>query len=125
MDTKKTALVIGTGAGGAVVARDLQGKYQVTMLEAGKEFQPFSFPVNKLAGLRRTGLFFDERLIRMFLPNMLVEKTPDMIMVRGIGKDGKPEKIVLEVINILHPTEEAYFEGCEDIEDHRPPLGLH
>lgn len=59
MDTKKTALVIGTGAGGAVVARDLQGKYQVTMLEAGKEFQPFSFPVNKLAGLRRTGLFFD------------------------------------------------------------------
>ena len=46
MDTKKTALVIGTGAGGAVMARDLQGKYQVTMLEAGKEFRPFSLPVD-------------------------------------------------------------------------------
>ena len=54
-----------------------------------------------------------------------VPETMHTVMVRGIGKDGKPEKIVLEVINILHPTEEAYFEGCEDIEDHRPPLGLH
>ena len=88
MDTKKTALVIGTGAGGAVVARDLQGKYQVTMLEAGKEFQPFSFPVNKLAGLRRTGLFFDERLIRLLIPSMRLERSQEVIIAHGIGVGG-------------------------------------
>ena len=85
---QKTAIVIGTGAGGATIANELQGDFQVTMLEAGKEFRPFSLSVNRLAGFRKTGMFFDERLIRLLLPNMLVEKTPDMVMVRGIGVGG-------------------------------------
>lgn len=85
---KKTALVVGSGAGGGVMARALQGKYQVTVLEAGGDFRPFSMPIGKLAALRRTGLFLDERMIRLFLPNMLVEKTRDMVMVRGIGTGG-------------------------------------
>lgn len=85
---KKTALVVGTGAGGGMIARELQRKYQVTMLEAGGDFKPFSMPIGKLAALRRTGLFLDERMIRLLLPNMLVEKTKDMVMVRGIGTGG-------------------------------------
>lgn len=85
---KKTALVIGTGAGGATAARELQGRYQVTILEAGGDFRPFSLPVNKMAKLRRSGLFLDERMIRAFIPNMLVEKSQDMVMVRGIGLGG-------------------------------------
>lgn len=83
-----TAIVIGTGAGGATVAKELQGRYQVTILEAGRDFRPFELPVDTMAKLRRSGLYFDERLIRMFLPNMLVEKTRDMVMVRGIGLGG-------------------------------------
>ena len=85
---KKTAVVVGTGAGGAMMAKELQGKYQVTILEAGGEFKPFSLSVNRMAKLRPTGLYFDERMIRMLIPNMLVEKTQDMIMVRGIGLGG-------------------------------------
>lgn len=88
MSGMKTALVIGTGAGGGVIARDLQGRYQVTMLEAGKEFQPFSLPVSKLAGLRRTGMFFDERLIRLLLPNMRLERSQEVIIAHGIGVGG-------------------------------------
>ncbi len=88
MGNKKTAIVVGTGAGGAMAAKELQGKYQVTILEAGKGFEPFSMPVNKLAGLRRSGLFLDERMIRMLLPNMLIEKTDDMVLVRGKGLGG-------------------------------------
>lgn len=64
-----------------------------------------------------------ERVEMVVIPR--VPETMHTVMVKGIGKDGKPEKIVLEVINILHPTEEALFDGCTDIEDHRPPLGLH
>lgn len=85
---QKTAIVIGTGAGGATAAKELQGKYQVTVLEAGKAFKPFPLSVPKMAKLRSTGLFFDERLIRLLLPNMLVEKSQEMVMVRGIGLGG-------------------------------------
>ena len=85
---RKKAIVVGTGAGGAVMARELQKKYQVTILEAGTEFRPFSLSVRKMAEFRRGGLFFDERMIRLLIPNMLVEKTPDMVMVRGIGLGG-------------------------------------
>ncbi|MBO5598904.1 MAG: GMC family oxidoreductase [Oribacterium sp.] len=86
--TQKTAIVIGTGAGGAMMAKELQGPYKVTILEAGGSFRPFSFNVNNLAKLRKSGLYFDERMIRMLLPNMLVEKSQDMVMVRGIGLGG-------------------------------------
>ncbi len=85
---KKTAVVVGTGAGGAMMAKELQGRYQVTILEKGGEFRPFSLSVERMAKLRPSGLFFDERMIRMLIPNMLVEKTRDMIMVRGIGLGG-------------------------------------
>lgn len=90
----KTAVVVGAGAGGAMMARELQGRYQVTLLEAGGRFKPFSLPVNGLAGLRKTGLFLDERMIQLLLPAMRVAKTSgggpstDMVMVWGQGVGG-------------------------------------
>ena len=84
----KTAVVIGTGAGGGMIAKELQGKYQVTILEAGGDFKPLSLPIRQLARFRHSGLFFDERLIRLLFPNMLVEKARDIVMVRGIGVGG-------------------------------------
>ena len=88
MNKKKTALVIGTGAGGAIMARELQKDHQVTILEAGKDFRPFSFPIDKLAAFRHTGIYVDSRMIRALLPSMVVEKADDMIMVRGKGIGG-------------------------------------
>ncbi len=85
---KKTAIVVGTGAGGAQVAKKLQGDYQVTMLEAGKEFKPFHYSIDGFARLRKSGMFFDERLIRLLLPNMIVDKSEDMVMVYGKGVGG-------------------------------------
>ncbi|MCD7724712.1 MAG: FAD-dependent oxidoreductase [Clostridiales bacterium] len=80
----KKAIVIGSGAGGAMVAKELQGNFQVTILEAGGEFQPFAFSVDKLAGFRRTGLFLDERMISVLFPAMRVHKsTSDMVLVHG------------------------------------------
>ena len=93
MKSTKTAIVVGTGAGGAMMARELQGRYQVTLLEAGGTFKPFTLPVNKLAGLRKTGLFLDERMIQPLLPAMRVAKTSGggasantvMVWGRGVG----------------------------------------
>ena len=88
MKNRRTAIIVGIGAGGATVARELQGRYQVTMLEAGGAFKPFALPVNRLAGLRKTGLFLNERMIQPLLPAMKVTKTPDMVLVWGEGVGG-------------------------------------
>jgi len=54
-----------------------------------------------------------------------VPETMHTVIVKGIDKDGNPKKAILEVVNIIHPTEEIEIMNCEDVEDRRPPLGKH
>lgn len=85
----RQAVVIGSGAAGATVAKELQGKFDVTILEAGKPFRPFSYSLTWLAKLRQSGLFFDEREIRWLFPTMQIRKTSEqMVLVNGIGTGG-------------------------------------
>ena len=84
----KKALIIGSGAGGATAAKMLSPHFDVTVLEAGGSFHPLSLPFNSLASLRSTGLYFDERLISLILPNMQIAKTPDQVVVFGKGLGG-------------------------------------
>ena len=64
----RRVIVIGSGAGGAMAAKMLAKNFDVTVLEEGKAFKPFSLPLEKLAKFRKTGLYFDERLIQLLLP---------------------------------------------------------
>ena len=85
----KKAIVVGSGAGGATAAKELQGKFAVTVLEAGKPFQPFSFNLSLLEKLKKTGLFFDEREIQLLFPTMRIKKTANkMVLVNGLGVGG-------------------------------------
>lgn len=84
----KRAIVIGSGAGGAMAARMLAKDFDVTVLEAGKAFKPLTLPLEQLAKFRKTGLYFDERLIQLLLPNMRIDKTREMVMVYGRGIGG-------------------------------------
>lgn len=85
----KRVVIVGSGAGGAAAARKLQEKFQVTVLEAGREFKPFSFNLDALGKLKKTGLFFDEREIQLLFPSMKVRKTEDrMVMVNGVCLGG-------------------------------------
>lgn len=85
----KRAIVVGSGAGGATAAKELQGKFAVTILEAGQDFRPFSWQLPKLEQLKRTGLLFDERLTSLLFPTMNLGKTAEgMILVRGLGVGG-------------------------------------
>lgn len=80
----KNIIVVGSGAGGAAAARELQGKFRVTVLEAGGEFTPFALGLSPFEKLKKTGLLFDEREIQLLFPQMIVRKTDDrMVMVRG------------------------------------------
>jgi len=85
----KKAVVVGSGAGGATAAKELQGKFDVTVLEEGKGFHPFTFNFTLLEKMRRTGLFLDERLIQLLFPAMKIRKTKEkMILVNGLGPGG-------------------------------------
>ena len=85
----KSVIIVGSGAGGAAAAKELQDKFQVTVLEAGGEFRPFSFPLPPFEKIKKTGLLFDEREIQLLFPSMRVRKTADKtVMVSGVGLGG-------------------------------------
>lgn len=85
----KKAIVIGSGAGGATAAKELQGKFAVTVLEAGNVFLPLSLSLALLERLKITGLFFDEREIQLLFPMMKIRKTKDkMVLVNGMAVGG-------------------------------------
>jgi len=66
-----------------------------------------------------------ERMELIMIPR--VPETMQTVIVKGIDKDGKCQKAILEIINVLHPTEEAYLLDCEieNVEDRRPAIGNH
>lgn len=85
----RKAIVVGSGAGGATAAKELQGHFEVTVLEAGKEFRPFSLNMKVPQRIKRAGLLFDETLIQILFPNMKIRKAKDrMVLVNGIGTGG-------------------------------------
>jgi choline dehydrogenase-like flavoprotein len=85
----RTAIVVGSGAGGAAIAKELQGRFDVLILEAGREFRPFALNLRVPERLKRLGLLFDERHISLLFPSMRIQKTADgMVLVRGIGTGG-------------------------------------
>jgi choline dehydrogenase-like flavoprotein len=85
----KRAIVVGSGAGGAVMAKELQDAFDVTVLEAGAEFRAFAYPPDLLGRIRPTGLFFDERLIHLAFPRMVVTQSASgLLIVSGRGTGG-------------------------------------
>ncbi len=85
----KRAIVVGAGAAGATVAKELQGNYDVTVLEAGREFRPFTPSTPQLEKWKKTGVFLSERLIPYLFPAMKIGKTREqMVLVSGAGTGG-------------------------------------
>ncbi len=85
----KKAIVVGSGAGGATVAKELQGSMAVTVLEAGKAFRPFSIDLALVEKAKKSRLLFDEREIPLLFPAMRIRKTADgMVLVKGVGLGG-------------------------------------
>ena len=54
-----------------------------------------------------------------------IPETMHTVVVRGLDEEGKVKSAVLEIINIMHPTEEALLEDCNDVDDRRPGIGKH
>jgi len=88
VDVRKRAVVVGSGAGGATVARELQGAFDVTVVEAGREFQRATLERRSIERMRRSRLLVDPRLVRLVYPPIRFRRTPDMLLVNGIGTGG-------------------------------------
>ena len=84
----KHAIVVGSGAGGATVAKELQGRFDVTVLEAGGAFRPLALGLPAVERMKKAGLLFDERELPLIFPTIQVRKTPEMVLVNGIGLGG-------------------------------------
>lgn len=66
-----------------------------------------------------------EKLELIMIPR--VPETMQTVIVKGMDKDGVCQKAILDIVNVLHPTEEAYLLNCphENVEDRRPGIGDH
>jgi choline dehydrogenase-like flavoprotein len=85
----KKVIVIGSGAGGATAAKELQGKFDVTIIEAGNSFHPFKANLCTIEKIKGTGVFFDERLIQTIFPTMRIGKAGNgLVLVKGAGFGG-------------------------------------
>jgi choline dehydrogenase-like flavoprotein len=85
---RKRAIVVGSGAGGATVAKELQGDFDVTVLEAGTDFRRATLERGSIERLRRSRVLVDPRLLRVVYPPIRVRRTPDMLLVNGVGTGG-------------------------------------
>lgn len=87
---QRTAIVVGSGAGGCMAARELAGRgLAVKVLEAGRAFRPFALDLDRFEPARRAGLFFDARMIQALFPHMRIARAQDgMVHVAGLGVGG-------------------------------------
>ena len=80
------AIVVGSGAGGCMAAKELAAcGLEVTVLEAGHAFRPFAWNADRFEPARRAGLFFDERMISLLFPEMRIDKTQEGL-VHVVGR---------------------------------------
>ena len=84
------AIVVGSGAGGATAASELQkGGIDVTLLEAGSPFKPFTRRIGWATGASKMGLLGSERTITRFFPHLrTVRASDDLVLVRGLTTGG-------------------------------------
>lgn len=54
-----------------------------------------------------------------------VPETMHTVIIKSVDENGEPIEAVLELMNIIHPTEEIELVGCKKVKDLRPPLGRH
>jgi choline dehydrogenase-like flavoprotein len=84
------AVVVGSGAGGAVAARELAlNGFEVIILETGKPFSPLTHKVSWLSSFRGSWLLKDENSIKRVFPHYGVTRAShDLAIFRGVTEGG-------------------------------------
>jgi len=84
------AIVVGSGAGGAVAACELaRNGFEVTILEAGKPFSPLTHKISLLSPFRGSWFLKDENSIKRVFPHYGVTRaSQDLVIFRGVTEGG-------------------------------------
>jgi choline dehydrogenase-like flavoprotein len=84
------AIVVGSGVGGAMAARELALRgFEVTIIEAGKPFNPLTHKVSWFTPLRGSFLLRNEKSIhRVFPPYQVTRASQDLVIFRGVTEGG-------------------------------------
>ena len=84
------AIVVGSGAGGATIARELSQKgMEVIILEAGGNFKPFTRRLSWIDPLRKLGILGNEKTITRLFPYLKTTRSSkELVLVRGLGTGG-------------------------------------
>lgn len=81
----RSAIVVGSGAGGSTVARELaHNGFNVTIIEAGSSFSYLNRAFRFAYPLARLGLIGDEETITRFFPHMKTDRvSKNLVVIRG------------------------------------------
>ncbi len=84
------AIVVGSGAGGAMAARELaKNGFEVVILEAGKPFNPLTHMISRFSSFRGSWLLKDENSIELIFPHYEVtHASEDLHIFRGVTEGG-------------------------------------
>jgi choline dehydrogenase-like flavoprotein len=84
------AIVVGSGAGGAAVARELARKnFEVLVLEAGNPFNPLTHRISWLSPFRGTLLLKSEHSVELIFRHLQTTKSSeDLVIFRGMTEGG-------------------------------------
>ncbi len=117
------AIVVGSGAGGATIARELSQKgMEVIILESGGHFKPFTRRLSWTEPLRKMGLMGNEKTITRLFPYLeTTRSSKELVLVRGRGTGGST---VLSCGNMVRADEglneiglnlDSEFQELEDL----------
>jgi hypothetical protein len=119
-------IVVGSGAGGGAAARELaMNGFDVTILEAGKAFQPFTRRLTMTEPLRKTGLLGGEKTIGRIFPYMDVMRSErDLVLVRGIGTGGCTTLSCGNLVRADHGLKEIGLDLTPEFEELEKIIGV-
>ncbi|MGB9936639.1 MAG: FAD-dependent oxidoreductase [Methanobacterium sp.] len=120
------ATVVGTGAGGAIAARELASNgFEVVVLEAGKPFKPFRNLLSYAAPFRRTGLLGNEKTItRLFPPMNTMRSANDLVLVRGLTTGGSTVLSCGNMVRAEHGLKEIGLDLTPEFEEIERNIGI-
>lgn len=113
------AIVVGSGGGGATAARELQSNgFEVTILEAGLPFKPFTRNISWTEPLRRLGLLGGEANFKYLFPHMnMLRSSPDLLLVRGLCTGGSTVLSCGNMVRTHHGLEEIGLDLAPEFQE--------
>ncbi|MDD3984307.1 MAG: GMC family oxidoreductase N-terminal domain-containing protein [Methanobacterium sp.] len=119
-------IIVGSGAGGGTAALVLASKgYDITILEAGKPFKPFTRYLTLVEPLKMMGLLGGESNINRIFPHMnIIRSARDLVLVRGINLGGSTTISCVNMVRTEHGFKKLGLDLSPEFEELEKKLNI-